>query len=348
MDRRRFLRLAALAGLGAVATPADLLAQFRVLDPVKVPNPLAAYPSRDWERLYRDIFRHDRTFTFLCAPNDTHNCLLRGFVKNNVLVRIEPTYGYGKATDLAGNRASARWDPRCCQKGLVLGRRLYGDRRVKGAFVRRGFKEWVERGFPRDPETGRAPAELMKRGWDSFVRLPYEEAYALHAKALESIARTYSGDAGRRRLLAQGYDAAMVDALGGAGIRTSKVRGGMAQARRDPHLRHVPVREHAGAARRPRPRRRAGRGARLRLLGLVLLAHRPPARPPDGPRRPDLRLRAVRRGERRAGPRVGHELDHDQDAGQPLAHRGAAQGHPGRRRSPWSTARRRTRATRCW
>jgi nitrate reductase alpha subunit len=229
MDRREFLRLAAMVGLGAVANPADLLAQYRVLAPVRVPNPLDAYPNRDWERVYRDIFRTDRTFTFLCAPNDTHNCLLRGFLKNNVLVRIEPTYGYGKATDLSGHRASARWDPRCCQKGLVLGRRLYGDRRVKGALVRRGFKEWVERGFPRDPETGRAPADLMKRGWDSFVRVSHAEAHDLHARALENIARTYSGDQGRRYLLAQGYDPAMVDALEGVGVRTAKFRGGMAK-----------------------------------------------------------------------------------------------------------------------
>ncbi len=229
MDRREFLRLAAIAGLGAVAKPDDLLAQYRVLAPVRVPNPLEAYPNRDWERMYRDIFRHDRTFTFLCAPNDTHNCLLRGFVKNNVLVRIEPTYGYGKATDLSGHRASPRWDPRCCQKGLVLGRRLYGDRRVKSAYVRRGFKEWVERGFPRDAETGRAPAELMKRGWDGFVRVSHAEAYALHARALDNIARTYTGEGGRRYLLAQGYDPAMVDAVEGAGVRTAKFRGGMAK-----------------------------------------------------------------------------------------------------------------------
>jgi nitrate reductase / nitrite oxidoreductase, alpha subunit len=229
MDRRRFLQLAAMAGLGVAVNPADLFAQFRVLAPVRVPNPLADYPSRDWEHIYRDIYRIDRTFTFLCAPNDTHNCLLRGFVKNNVLVRIEPTYGYGKAKDLSGHRASARWDPRCCQKGLVLGRRLYGDRRVKGAFVRKGFKEWVERGFPRDPATGRAPAELMKRGWDGFLHVDYEEAYRLHARALENIAHTYSGEQGRRHLLAQGYDPAMVDATGGAGVRTLKVRGGMAK-----------------------------------------------------------------------------------------------------------------------
>jgi nitrate reductase alpha subunit len=229
MDRRRFLQMAATAGLGVAASPGDLFAQYRVLAPVRVTNPLDEYPNRDWERLYRDIFRADRTFTFLCAPNDTHNCLLRGFVKNNILVRIEPTYGYGKATDLSGHRASHRWDPRCCQKGLVLGRRLYGDRRVKGAFVRKGFKEWIERGFPRDPATGRAPAELMKRGWDGFVRIPYEEAYALHAKALENIAKTYSGEAGKKYLLAQGYDPAMVDAAEGTGVRTIKVRGGMAK-----------------------------------------------------------------------------------------------------------------------
>jgi nitrate reductase / nitrite oxidoreductase, alpha subunit len=84
--RRRFLQLAAMAGLGTVANPGDLLAQYRFLDPVRVANPLAEYPNRDWERLYRDIFRHDRTFTFLCAPNGTNNCLLRAFVKNNVLV----------------------------------------------------------------------------------------------------------------------------------------------------------------------------------------------------------------------------------------------------------------------
>jgi hypothetical protein len=71
MDRRRFLQLAAIAGLGTVANPGDPLAQYRFLDPVRVPNPLQQYPNRDWERIYRDIFRHDRTFTFLCAPNDT-------------------------------------------------------------------------------------------------------------------------------------------------------------------------------------------------------------------------------------------------------------------------------------
>ena len=31
---------------------------------------------------------------------DTHNRLLNAFVRNNMVVRIEPTHGYGKAQDL--------------------------------------------------------------------------------------------------------------------------------------------------------------------------------------------------------------------------------------------------------
>jgi len=227
-SRRRFLRMAGAAGFGAVFTPAELFAQYRYLAPVSVPNPLAQYPSRDWERIYRDIFRTDKSFVFLCCPNDTHNCLLNAHVKNNVVVRIEPTYGYGKARDLYGNQATNRWDPRCCQKGLVLARRFYGDRRVNGAFLRKGFKEWVDQGFPRDPATGAAPAALMRRGWDTWFKVSHKVAHDYHAKALLNIAKTYSGEQGKKYLLAQGYDPDMVAAADGAGTRVMKFRGGMA------------------------------------------------------------------------------------------------------------------------
>jgi len=64
LSRRGFLKLASLAGLGSVIVPQELFAQYRFLAPVSVPNPLAAYPNRDWERIYRDIFRHDKTFVW--------------------------------------------------------------------------------------------------------------------------------------------------------------------------------------------------------------------------------------------------------------------------------------------
>jgi len=225
-SRRHFLRMASVVGLGAAALPKELLAGYQFLSPVAVANPLAHYPNRDWEEQYRKIFRTDGSFVFLCAPNDTHNCLLRAYTKNGVIVRIEPTWGYGKAKDLEGKSASARWDPRGCQKGFALGRRVYGDRRIDGARVRRGFREWVEGGFQRGPD-GRPPAALFRRGADVWEKVPFETAFDLHARALENIARTYSGEAGAERLRQQGYDPAMIETMEGAGTRTLKHRGGM-------------------------------------------------------------------------------------------------------------------------
>jgi len=39
LSRRGFLKLAGMAGLGSVAVPQDLFAQYRYLAPVSVPNP---------------------------------------------------------------------------------------------------------------------------------------------------------------------------------------------------------------------------------------------------------------------------------------------------------------------
>jgi nitrate reductase alpha subunit len=222
-SRRDFIKwsLAGVAGL-AVSSP-----RLAFLQPISIDNPLGEYPSRDWERLYRDKFRYDSTFTFLCAPNDTHHCLLRAYVRNGVITRVGPTYGYGKAVDLYGNRPSHRWDPRCCQKGLSLPRRFYGDRRVKGAMVRKGWYDWAKAGFPRDPVTGAVEKKYLRRGKDKWLKLSYAEAYELVAKAYINIAQTYSGEKGAEYLRKQGYDEAMIKKMGGAGTLTLKHRGGM-------------------------------------------------------------------------------------------------------------------------
>ena len=120
VTRRLFLQ----GLLGATAAGAAQAAPLRFFKPTHVDNRLAAYPGRDWEETYRNIFKPDSSFVFLCAPNDTHNCLLRAYVKNGIVVRIGPTFGYGKAKDLYGNTSSHRWDPRLCQKGLALVRRI--------------------------------------------------------------------------------------------------------------------------------------------------------------------------------------------------------------------------------
>ncbi len=239
LTRREFMGRAAWVGAGAVAATAgafavkDLLwgdggAHLRGLQAVvRVENPLKDYPDRDWEKIYRDLYEPDSSFVFLCAPNDTHNCLLRAYVKNGTIIRIGPTYGYGKATDIYGNRMSARWDPRLCQKGLALLRRIHGSRRPKGPMVRLGFKRWADAGFPRG-EDGKPPAEYMQRGRDAYVKVTWDEAFRLSARALKDIATTYSGEEGARRLQEQGYDDAMVEAMHGAGVQSIKIRGGMA------------------------------------------------------------------------------------------------------------------------
>ena len=230
MDRRSFLKLAILSSGGFILSqckePASSL--FTFMEPFDHDNPLAGYPNRDWEKQYRDLFNYDSTFHFLCAPNDTHNCLLTAYVKNGVAVRIGPSFGYGKATDIYGNKASHRWDPRCCEKGLALVRRFYGDRRCKEPMVRQGFLDWIKSGFERDPKTGAVPKKYLNRGHDRYVQIAWDEAFDLSAKAIHNIATTYNGNQGRDYLNAQGYDPVMIDAVQGAGVRTLKFRGGMA------------------------------------------------------------------------------------------------------------------------
>ncbi len=226
-SRRRFLFQMAAAGASTALISQQAVSATTLLSPVSIDNPLANYPNRDWEKTYRDLYHYDSSFVFLCAPNDTHNCLLRGYVKNGVVTRIAPTYGYNQATDLDGNSASRRWDPRCCQKGLSLVRRFYGDRRCKRPMVRKGFLDWVNAGFPRDPNSGAVDQQYMQRGRDTWVAATWDQAFELAAKAMVNIAQTYSGEEGKQRLLAQGYDEVMVDKVEGAGTQTLKFRGGM-------------------------------------------------------------------------------------------------------------------------
>ncbi|MBE7519270.1 MAG: molybdopterin-dependent oxidoreductase [Thermoflexaceae bacterium] len=229
-QRRSFLKLAAGLGAGAFAasTPALLgPRRLEATEPEVITDPFKVFPDRGWEKTYRDLYSVDSTFTFTCAPNDTHDCILQASVKNGVIVNINPTYGYGEAEDLHGSRASHRWDPRCCQKGLALARRFYGDRRVKGAMVRKGFKEWADAGFPRHPETGAALMDTSKRGEDAWLKVAWDEAFDLAAKAYMNISKNYSGPAGSEMLRKQGYDPDMVRTVEEAGTRTIKIRGGM-------------------------------------------------------------------------------------------------------------------------
>ena len=226
------------------------------------------YPNRDWERIYRDIFRHDRTFTFLCAP-ERHPQLPAARLReeqrpgaHRADLRLRQGDGPLRQPGLAraGTRAAAR-------RGWCSGAASTATGGSRAPSCGRASRN----GSSRASRATRPPAgrrrSLMKRGWDGFVRVPYEEAYALHAKALENIARTYSGEQGQA---ATSWPRATTRrwwrrwAAPGSGPQGAGRHG---QARRHADLRHLPLRQHAGAARRPRARGRRRPGAGLRLAG---------------------------------------------------------------------------------
>ena len=145
--RRRFLKTTAAAGTAAAFAKNGLA--LNMLQPVvDIDNPLQSYPPRDWEKIYRDQYRYDNTFTFVCSPNDTHACRLKAFVRNGVVMRIEQNYDVKDYSDLYGNKATPNWHPRGCLKGYTFHRRVYGPYRLKYPIVRKGWKQWADDGFP--------------------------------------------------------------------------------------------------------------------------------------------------------------------------------------------------------
>jgi nitrate reductase / nitrite oxidoreductase, alpha subunit len=258
ISRREFLKLSGAAALGLALSNFEL--QF--LEPLNVTNPLEMYPERDWESIYRDQYRYDSSFTYVCSPNDTHACRLRAFVRNGIILRSETNYDVERYSDLYGNRASAHWHPRGCKKGQTFHRRLYGPHRLKGPVMRRGWKEWADAGFPDLDAANKTKYKFDARGLDEMLPVSWETAYDYIARGMIAIAARYSGEEGANRLRLQGYPEEMIAELSGAGTRAFKCRGGMgllgvigkygmyrfsnSLALLDQHIRNVPDDEARG------------------------------------------------------------------------------------------------------
>lgn len=224
LTRRDFLKLAGGSLTGLALTE---LLRLQLLQPVVVDNPLAAYPDRGWEEIYRNQYRYDTSFTYVCSPNDTHACRLRAFVRNGVILRSETNYDVANYKDLYGNQATAHWHPRGCKKGQTFHRRVYGPHRLKGPIMRLGWKQWADDGYPYLDSANRKKYKFTARGDDEFVPVSWEDAYSYIAKGMIAIATHYSGEEGAERLRADNYPEEMIAAMEGAGTRTIKCRGGM-------------------------------------------------------------------------------------------------------------------------
>jgi nitrate reductase alpha subunit len=224
ISRRGFIKVAGGAGLAALIGLLDL--ELLGLEAYPgIENPLLTYPNRGWEEIYRDQYGYDETFTVICAPNDTHMCRLRAFARNGVVMRLEQNYDGANYGDPQGNTSTAHWNPRGCLKGYTLHRRVYGPYRLRSPMLRRGWKQWADDGFPSlsdDPQL-RTKYRFDDRGNDTFVRASWEEADDYTARGLEAVARTYSGEEGRRRLIDEdAYEPEMLEFWDSSGVRTMK------------------------------------------------------------------------------------------------------------------------------
>ncbi len=231
VSRRDFLRIGGATVAATAATVAlKRLAFLQSMD--SIDNPLAFYPNRDWEDIYRDQYRTDYEFSWVCAPNDTHNCRMRAHVRNGVITRVEQAYDVSGYKDLYGNSATATWHPRGCLKGLAYARRVYSPNRIKHPVVRKGWKQWMDDGFPRLAD-GLPDRKYFQRGQDEWVQVPWDDAYNLVASGMIEIAKSYSSPQGADWLKQQGFAPEMIETLKDddgdyAGTRTFKLRGGMA------------------------------------------------------------------------------------------------------------------------
>ena len=228
LTRRSFLEIsAAAAGVAVMASNALALTTLKPV--VSIDSALEVYPDRGWEKVYHDQYRYDKSFTYVCSPNDTHQCRVRAFVRNGIIMRVESNYSHQEAEDLYGNKATRNWNPRMCLKGYTFHRKVYGPYRMKYPMVRKHWKQWADDGFPYLSKDLMTKYKFSDRASDEFVRMTWDEAFTYIAKCLVATAKRYSGEAGAQLLRDEGYHEEMIRAMKGAGTRGLKFRGGMGQ-----------------------------------------------------------------------------------------------------------------------
>jgi nitrate reductase alpha subunit len=213
----------------AVSIPMRNALAFKSLKPaVEVDNPLDSYPDRNWEDVYRNQYKYDRSFPFVCSPNDTHQCRVRAFVRNGVVIRVEQDYEHQDYGDIEGRKPQRSWNPRMCLKGFTFFRRVYGPHRLRFPLLRKGWKQWADDGFPELDWDAREKYKFTSRGTDELLKMSWDDIIDYVARGMIHIAKEYSGEEGKKKLLERDkYAPETLTHWNGAGTRCFKNRGGM-------------------------------------------------------------------------------------------------------------------------
>ncbi len=228
LTRRTFMKVAG-GVTAAVSIPMRNALAFKSLKPaVEVDKPLDSYPDRNWEDVYRNQYKYDRTFPFVCSPNDTHQCRVRAFVRNGVVIRVEQDYEHQDYGDIEGRKPQRSWNPRMCLKGFTFFRRVYGPHRLRFPLLRKGWKQWADDGFPELDWDAREKYKFTSRGTDEQLKMSWDDIIDYVARGMIEIAKAYSGEEGKKRLLERDkYAPETLTHWNGAGTRCFKNRGGM-------------------------------------------------------------------------------------------------------------------------
>ena len=228
LTRRTFMKVAG-GVTAAVSIPMRNALAFKSLKPaVEVDNPLDSYPDRNWEDVYRNQYKYDRSFPFVCSPNDTHQCRVRAFVRNGVVIRVEQDYEHQDYGDIEGRKPQRSWNPRMCLKGFTFFRRVYGPHRLRFPLLRKGWKQWADDGFPELNWDGREKYKFTSRGTDELLKMSWDDIIDYVARGMIHIAKEYSGEEGKKKLLERDkYAPETLTHWHGAGTRCFKNRGGM-------------------------------------------------------------------------------------------------------------------------